>query len=161
VKWTSPAYFTPHNVTVHFTSAVKRTGRNYTCRNITAAGSDDERNQGGRHVPNHAPTVPSSVLDQDIAGRQHYLHAIVELECHVAGEKDPEIRRVGSVKAIVSSTGYENTYWCLSSTGSEHVLSGAGPFVRDPFRVGEPPQTSVCSICAPFASWREPIARFP
>src|SRR5258708_32619996 len=55
-------------------------------RNLMAAGSDDERSQGGRHVPNDAPTVPSSVLDQDIAGRQHHLRAIVELECHVAGE---------------------------------------------------------------------------
>ena len=38
--------------------------------------------QCGRHVPNHAPTVASSVLNQDIAGRQHHLRAIVELECH-------------------------------------------------------------------------------
>src|SRR5258708_12245901 len=74
-------------------------------RILTAAGSDDERRQDGRHVPNHAPTVASSVLNQDIAGRQHHLRAIVELECHVAGEKDPEIRRVGPVKAVVSSTG--------------------------------------------------------
>src|SRR6266851_5636929 len=58
-------------------------------RNLMAAGSDDERSQGGRHVPNDTPTVPSSVLDQDIAGRQHHLRAIVELECHVAGEKHP------------------------------------------------------------------------
>lgn len=32
-------------------------------RNLVAVGSDDERSQGGRHVPNDAPTVPSSVLD--------------------------------------------------------------------------------------------------
>jgi len=44
-----------------------------------AARSDDERSQGGRHVPNHAPTVASSVLNQDIAGRQHHLRAIVEV----------------------------------------------------------------------------------
>src|SRR5437879_13917831 len=75
-------------------------------RNLMAAGSDDERSQGGRHVPNDAPTVPSFVLDQDIAGRQHHLRAIVEIECHVAGEKDPEIRRVGPVKAVVSSAGF-------------------------------------------------------
>src|SRR6516162_4569919 len=75
-------------------------------RNLTAAGSDDERSQGGRHVPNHAPTVPSSVLDQDIAGRQHHLRAIVELECHVAGENDPEIRRVSPVKTVVSTAGF-------------------------------------------------------
>jgi len=31
---------------------------------------------------------------------------IVKLECHVAGEKDPEIRRVGPVKAVASSTGF-------------------------------------------------------
>src|SRR5215472_18890091 len=74
-------------------------------QNLTAAGSDDERSQGGRHVPNHAPTVPSSVLNQDIAGRQHHLRAIVELECHVARENNSEIRRVGPVKAVVSSTG--------------------------------------------------------
>src|SRR6267154_6830187 len=74
-------------------------------RNLTAAGSDDERRQGGGHVPNDAPTVPSSVLDQDIAGRQHHLRAIVEFECHGAGENDPEIRRVGPMKAVVSSTG--------------------------------------------------------
>src|SRR5260370_2860415 len=72
---------------------------------LTAPASDDERSQGGRHVPNDAQTVPSSVLDQDIAGRQHHLRAIVELECHVAGEKDPEIRRVSLVKSVVSSTG--------------------------------------------------------
>src|SRR5438034_1726437 len=46
----------------------------------TALGSDDERSQGGRHVSNHAPTVASSVLNQDIAGRQRHLRAIVELE---------------------------------------------------------------------------------
>src|SRR5467141_1353323 len=89
-------------------------------RNLMAAGSDDERSQGGRHVPNDAPTVPSSVLDQDIAGRQYHLRAIVELECHVAGEKDPEIRRVGPVKAVVSSAGFVailevhlgSGFWC-------------------------------------------------
>src|SRR6266851_3470546 len=89
-------------------------------RNLTATGSDDERSQGGRHVPNDAPTVPSSVLDQDIAGRQHHLRTIVELECHVAGEKDPEIRRVGPVKAVVSSAGFVailevhlgSGFWC-------------------------------------------------
>src|SRR5207237_3827739 len=59
----------------------------------------------GRHVPNHAPTVASCVLNQDIAGRQRHLLAIVELECQVAGENDPEIRRVGPVKAVVRSTG--------------------------------------------------------
>src|SRR6266404_6266463 len=64
-------------------------------RNLTAAGSDDERSQGGRHVPNHAPTVPSSVLDQDIAGRQHHLRAIVEVHlgsgfwCNRAGQVRP------------------------------------------------------------------------
>ena len=81
--------------------------RHLTCRpDLTAAGSDDERRQGGRHVPNHAPTVASSVVNQDIAGRQQHLRAIVKLEFHVAGEKDPEIRRVGPVKAEVSSTGF-------------------------------------------------------
>src|SRR5262245_55424624 len=87
---------------------------------LTAAGSDDERRQGGRHVPNHAPTVASSVLNQDIAGRQQHLRAIVKLECHVAGENDPEIRRVGPVKAVVSSTGFVailevhlgSGFWC-------------------------------------------------
>src|SRR5258707_13685096 len=89
-------------------------------RNLTAAGSDDEGSQGGRHVPNDAPTVPSSVLDQDVAGRQHHLRAIVELGDHVAGEKDPEIRRVSLVKALVSSTGFVGIlevhlgsgFWC-------------------------------------------------
>src|SRR6516164_1297284 len=80
--------------------ATSRTGRN-----LIAARSNDERSQGGRHVPNHAPTVASSVLDQYIAGRQDHLRTIVELECHVAGKKDPEIRRVGPVKAVVSSAG--------------------------------------------------------
>src|SRR6266404_9156839 len=89
-------------------------------RNLMAAGSDDERSQGGRHVPNDAPTVPSSVLDQDIAGRQHHLRAIVKLECHIAGEEDPEIRRVGPMKAVVSSAGFVailelhlgSGFWC-------------------------------------------------
>src|SRR5258705_3273397 len=66
-------------------------------RNLMAAGSDDERSQGGRHVPNDAPTVPSYVLDQDIARRQHHLRAIVELECHVARAKHPQIRRLAPV----------------------------------------------------------------
>src|SRR5258708_1721640 len=74
-------------------------------RNLMVAGSDDERSQGGRHVPNDAPTVPSSVLNQDIAGRQHHLRAIVELECHGAGENDPEIRRVGPVELTTAFTG--------------------------------------------------------
>ena len=89
-------------------------------RILTAVGSDDERSQGGRHVPNHAPTVASSVLNQDIAGRQRHLRAIVELECQVAGENDPEIRRVGPVKAGVSSTEFVailevhlgSGFWC-------------------------------------------------
>src|SRR5438445_1109315 len=80
--------------------AISRAGRS-----LTAVGSDEERRQGGRHVPNHAPSVASSVLNQDIAGRQRHLRAIVKLECHGAGEKDPEIRRVGPVKAVVRSTG--------------------------------------------------------
>ena len=92
-------------------------------QNLTAVGADDERSQGCRHVPNHAPTVPSSVLDQGIAGRQHHLRAIVEFECHVAGEKDPEIRRVGPVKAVISSTGFVailevhlgSGFWCNHS----------------------------------------------
>src|SRR5258707_8027906 len=50
-------------------------------RNLMAAGSDDERRQGGRHVPNDAPTVPSSVLDQDIAGRQPPRHRRVRVPC--------------------------------------------------------------------------------
>src|SRR5215470_9707187 len=84
-------------------------------QNLTAASSDDERSQGGRHVPNDAPTVPSSVLDQDIAGRQHHLRAIVELECHVAGENDPEIRRVGPVHAgfvAVLHVHPREGFWC-------------------------------------------------
>ena len=95
--------------------ATSRTGRN-----LIPARSDDERSQGGRHLPNHAPTVASSVLNQDIAGRQHHLRTIVELECHVAGKKDPEIRRVGPVKAVVSSTEFVailevhlgSGFWC-------------------------------------------------
>ena len=85
-----------------------------------AVGSYDERSQGSRHVPNHAPTVASSVLNQDIARRQRHLRAIVELECQVAGENDPEIRRVGPVKAGVSSTEFVailevhlgSGFWC-------------------------------------------------
>src|SRR5215472_7519714 len=95
--------------------AISRAGRI-----LTAAGSNEERRQGGRHVPNHAPTVASSVLNQDIAGRQQHLRAIVELKFHVAGENDPEIGRVSAVKAEVSSTGFVATlemhlgsgFWC-------------------------------------------------
>src|SRR6266849_10813080 len=86
-----------------------------TGRNLMAVGSDDERSQRGRHVPNDAPTVPSSVLDQDIAGRQRHLRAIVELEYHVAGEKDPEIRRVGRVHAefVALLDAYPGSgFWC-------------------------------------------------
>jgi hypothetical protein len=38
--------------------------------------------------------------------RLNHLSAVVELECHVAGEKDPEILRVGPVQAVVSSDGF-------------------------------------------------------
>src|SRR6266852_4837213 len=69
-------------------------------------GSDDESSHRGRHTSNDAPTVASSVLHYDVAGRQQHLHAIVELDCHVAGENNPEIRRVGPVKAVASSTGF-------------------------------------------------------
>src|SRR5438045_8713027 len=90
-----------------------------------AVGSDDERSHGGRNVPNHAPTVASSVLNQNIAGRQRHLRAIVELECQVAGENDPEIRRVGPVKAGVSFTELvaifevhlRSGFWCKQVSG--------------------------------------------
>src|SRR5207247_11378213 len=96
-------------------TAISRAGRS-----LTAVGSDEERRQGGRHVPNHAPTVASSVLNQDIAGRQQHLRALVKFECHVASEKDPEIRRVGPVKAVVSSAAFVailevhlgSGFWC-------------------------------------------------
>src|SRR5262249_55538044 len=84
-------------------------------RILAAAGSDEERRQGGRQIPNHAPTVASSVLHQDIAGRQQHLRAIVELECHIAGEKDPEIRRVGPVKAgfvAILDVHLGRGFWC-------------------------------------------------
>src|SRR5229473_454614 len=91
-----------------------------------AVGSDDERSHGGRHVPNHTPTVASSVLNQDIAGKQRHLRATVELECQVAGENDPEIRRVGPVKAGVSSTEFVailevhlgSGFWCNEGLNS-------------------------------------------
>jgi hypothetical protein len=62
-------------------------------------GADNESSHDGRDAPNHAPTVASSVLHNDIAGRQQHLYAIVELEYHVAGENDSEIRRVCPVHA--------------------------------------------------------------
>ena len=93
-------------------------------RILTALGSDDERSQRGRHVPNHAPTVASSVLHQDIAGRKQHLRAIVKLECHVAGEKDPEIRRVGPVKAVVSSTGFVAIFEVHLGVGSGAITPG-------------------------------------
>src|SRR5215469_14978781 len=74
-------------------------------RKLAATGSDQKRREHGRLVSNHAPTVASSVLDQDIARIQNHLRAIIELECHRAGENDPEIRRVGPVKAVMSTTG--------------------------------------------------------
>src|SRR5262245_21390895 len=39
-------------------------------RSLTAEGSDEESSQGGRHAPNSAPTVASSVLHHDIAGNE-------------------------------------------------------------------------------------------
>ena len=76
------------------TIAASRAGRS-----LTAVRSDDESSHRGRHASNDAPTVASSVLHHDVAGRQQHLHAIVELDCHVAGENNPEIRRVGPVHA--------------------------------------------------------------
>jgi hypothetical protein len=80
-----------------------------------AAGSYEEGRQGGRQVSNHAPAVASSVLHQDITGRQQHLRAIVQLEYHVAGEKDPEIRCVGPVKAglvVILDVHLGSGFWC-------------------------------------------------
>src|SRR6266536_2777968 len=82
---------------------------------LTAVGSDDESSHGGRRAPSHAPTVASPVLHHDIAGRQQHLHAIVELEYDVAGENDPEIRRVGPVHAgfvAVLHVHPGEGFWC-------------------------------------------------
>src|SRR5262249_41671652 len=62
--------------------------------------------------------VPFSIRTSP--GSQRHLRAIVELECQVAGENDPEIRRVGPVKAGVSSTEFVailevhlgSGFWC-------------------------------------------------
>src|SRR5262249_61774872 len=83
---------------------------------LESAGSDDESNHGGRRVPHHAPTVTSSVLHQDIAGRQQHLCAIVKLGYDVAREKDPEIRRVGPVKAgfvAILDVHLGSGFWCV------------------------------------------------
>src|SRR5260370_7265107 len=45
----------------------------HTSRSLAAAGPDDESNQGCRRVPNHPPTLTSSVLPQDIAARHQPL----------------------------------------------------------------------------------------
>jgi hypothetical protein len=50
-------------------------------RILKVVGSDEQRNHGGRLVPNHAETVASSVLHQNIAGRKQHLRAIVKLDC--------------------------------------------------------------------------------
>jgi hypothetical protein len=50
-------------------------------RILKVVGSDEQRSHGGRLVPNHAETVASSVLHQDIAGRKQHLRAIVNLDC--------------------------------------------------------------------------------
>jgi hypothetical protein len=47
---------------------------------LKMVGSDEHRGHGGGLVPNHTETVASSVLHQDIAGRKHYLRAIVNLD---------------------------------------------------------------------------------
>jgi hypothetical protein len=53
-------------------------------RSLTAVRSDDESSHRGRHTSNDAPTVASSVLHHDIAGRQQHLCAIVKLGYNVA-----------------------------------------------------------------------------
>src|SRR5690348_63177 len=63
--------------------------------------------------PNHAPTVASSVLHHDIAGRQGHLGAIVELEDHVAGEKDPK-----SVESVVCMPGSSPSSTCIPGAAS-------------------------------------------
>ena len=50
-------------------------------RILKVVGSDEQRSHGGRLVPDHAETVASSVLHQDIAGRKQHLRAIVKLDC--------------------------------------------------------------------------------
>ena len=67
--------------------------------------------------------VPFSIRTSP--GDSDHLRAIVELECQVAGENDPEIRRVGPVKAVVSSTGFVailevhlgSGFWCNHVSG--------------------------------------------
>src|SRR5215470_14496843 len=78
-------------------------------------GSDHEGSHGGRHVPNYAPAVACSVLHHDIAGGQQQFRAIVDLDYQVAGEKNPEVRRVGSVHAwfvAVFDVHLGSGFWC-------------------------------------------------
>jgi len=88
-----------------------------------AAGSDDERSQGGRHVPT---TRQRCEFRSRLGHRREtdHLRAIVELECHVAGEKDPEIRRVGPVKAVVSSAGFVAILEVHLGVGSGAITPG-------------------------------------
>ena len=104
-------------------------------------GSDDESSHGGRYVANHAPTVASSVLHHDIAGRQHYLRAIVKLDDYVTGEKDPEIRRVGPVHAGFVAFLYVHPDGTIDPTGRRfwnataaccNASPSAGPNRRPP-----------------------------
>src|SRR6266487_4563376 len=84
-------------------------------RVLKVVGSDHESRHGGWQVPNHAPAMACSVLHHDIAGRQQQLRAIVELDDDVAGEKDPEIRRVGPVHAgfvAVLHVHPGEGFWC-------------------------------------------------
>ena len=84
-------------------------------RILKVVGSDEQRSHGGRLVPNHAETVASSVLHQDIAGRKQHLRAIVKLDCQVAGDKDAEVRRVGPVEAGFVAVLYVHLgggFWC-------------------------------------------------
>src|SRR5215469_15233589 len=84
-------------------------------RVLKVVGSDHESGHGGRLIPNHAPTVACSVLHHNIAWRKQQLRAIVDLDYDIAGEKDPEIRRVGPVHAgfvAVLDVHLGSGFWC-------------------------------------------------
>jgi len=91
--------------------------------------------------------VPFSIRTSP--GDSDSFRAVVELECQVAGENDPEIRRVGPVKAGVSSTSSSPSSRCISGVGSG-AMKSPGKYV---------PMISGCHLRVEYTARRRIVPR--
>ena len=94
-------------------------------RSLTPVGSDDESSRDSRHTPNHAPTVASSVLRHDIAGRQQHLHAMSSSSTTLPERTTPK-----SVESVLCMPGSSPSSTCIPGRGSGATTSDSGEYRR-------------------------------